>query len=71
MGTKNAPGEFDCYAKAELDEPMFVLLARDPLAPILVQLWASLQRTKMGWDSGKVAEAESVAIDMIEWRLQP
>lgn len=31
MGTKNNPGAFDCYANAEPDEPMFVLLARDLL----------------------------------------
>ena len=25
MGTKNEPGEFDCYAAAEPDEPMFII----------------------------------------------
>lgn len=40
MGTKNNPGKFDCYANADPDEPMFVLLARDPLASDLVLLWA-------------------------------
>ena len=39
MGTKNNPGDFDCYTNAEPDEPMFILLARDPLAPFLVALW--------------------------------
>lgn len=29
MGTKNNPGEFDCYANAAPDEPMFILLGRD------------------------------------------
>lgn len=33
MGTKNNPGAFDCYANAEPDEPMFVLLGRDKHAP--------------------------------------
>ena len=33
MGTKNNPGQFDCYRNAEPDEPMFVLLARDERAP--------------------------------------
>lgn len=42
MGTKNRPGDFDCYSKAEPDEPMFVLLARDPCAHALVGLWASI-----------------------------
>lgn len=31
MGTKNNPGKFDCYDAALPDEPMFVLLARDPV----------------------------------------
>ncbi len=40
MGTKNNPGDFDCYANAEDDEPMFVLLARDKSAPSIVRRWA-------------------------------
>lgn len=43
MGTKNNPGSFDCYEKAEPDEPMFVLLARDPRAANLARLWAALE----------------------------
>lgn len=42
-GTKLNPGEFDCYHAAAPNEPMFVLLARDPLAAALVQLWADLR----------------------------
>lgn len=44
MGTKNNPGRFDCYTKADPDEPMFVLLARDPIAPILVRLWIAISK---------------------------
>lgn len=43
MGTKNDPAPFDCYAAAEPDEPMFVLLARDPDAPGLVEAWAAMR----------------------------
>lgn len=43
MGTKNNPGKFDCYANAKPDEPLFVLLARDPLAPFLVSMWAAIR----------------------------
>lgn len=42
MGTKQNPGRFDCYDKAEPNEPLFVLLARDPLAADLVRQWADL-----------------------------
>ena len=43
MGTKNNPGEFDCYAKAEPDEPLFVLLARDEHAAEVVRYWVALK----------------------------
>lgn len=56
MGTKNSPGQFDCYAAAEPDEQMFVLLARDKHAPTLVRLWALL-RARDGEDEEKVKEA--------------
>ena len=43
MGTKLEPGKFDCYANALPDEPMFVLLGRDALAPSLVNIWAMIR----------------------------
>lgn len=43
MGTKNNPGSFDCFEAADPDEPMFVLLARDQLAPYLVEMWAQMR----------------------------
>lgn len=43
MGTKNEPGAYDCHAKAEDDEELFTLLARDPLAHGLVELWGHLR----------------------------
>lgn len=39
MGTKNNPGEFDCYANAEPDEP--ILLGRDPHGHAAVRKWAN------------------------------
>lgn len=43
MGTKNNPAPNDCYAKAEADEPLFILLARDPTAAHLVSIWSKLR----------------------------
>lgn len=40
MGTKIRPGKFDCYDLALPDEPVFVLLGRDPDAPDRVKEWA-------------------------------
>lgn len=79
MGTKNDPGAFDCYEAAEPDEPMFVLLARDPFAPALVDLWAA-ERTRLagemtsGQDAArtlqKVDEARACAHAMRQWRIE-
>ena len=43
MGTKTNPGIYDCHAKAAPDEPLFTLVARDPLAAKLVEIWAALR----------------------------
>jgi hypothetical protein len=66
MGTKNQPGKFDCYDKAEPDEPMFILLGRDPCAPILIEFWVDL-RKHMGEDQEKLAEAVDCAAHCYEW----
>ncbi len=68
MGTKNNPGQFDCYHNAAPDEPMFVLLARDPLAPILVEAWAALRDLMRPEHGQKVAEALACAQDMRDWK---
>jgi len=45
MGTKSE-GDM-CYSAALPDEPMFVLLARDPQAPELVRKWANERENKL------------------------
>jgi hypothetical protein len=65
--SKNNPGKWDCYAKAHPDEPMFVLLARDPLAPDLVREWAR-RKSMRREDMKKIAEALYCAAAMDEWR---
>lgn len=66
MGTKEKPGEFDCWAKALPDEPFFLLLARDPLAPLLVRSWVEIRRLQ-GRGGDQANEAERCANDMVEW----
>lgn len=74
MGTKNNPGEFDCYANAGADEPMFVLLARDASAPASVEEWASKRLEdindgiKPASDCRLVTEARECAEAMRAWR---
>ena len=69
MGTKNNPSKFDSYANAELDEPMFVLLARDKQAPELIRRWAA-DREAAGEDPEIVEEARECARDCETWRLE-
>ena len=66
MGTKNNPGQFDCYATANPDEPMFVLLGRDRHAAGLVRLWALL-RQRDREDAAKIDEALFCANRMDAW----
>lgn len=76
MGTKNNPGNFDCYHAADPDEPMFVLLARDPWAFDLVSRWARIREQMINKgsapesDRAKVAEAVKCAEDMLKWYRQ-
>lgn len=67
MGTKNEPGAFDCYANAKDDEPLFTLLARDPLAPALVDLWAERRQAQRVDSAEKVDEARACAEAMHVW----
>ena len=69
MGTKTNPGEFDCYTNAEPDEPMFVLLGRDPLGAYLVQLWADVRAELVTAEreTEKLAEARKCAQAMRDW----
>lgn len=74
MGTKNNPASFDCYCNALPDEPMFILLARDPTAPDIVREWANGREDAIdaGYrpesDRAMVAEARECADAMIAWR---
>lgn len=74
MGTKNNPGKFDCYANAEPDEPMFILLARDASAPEVVEDWAAdrMRAIVLGLkpksDLPMVDEAQRCAESMRAWR---
>lgn len=77
MGTKNNPGEYDCYENAEPDEPMFVLLARDESAPERVREWAGrrlIKELKTGIFRvdvlRKVDEALKCADAMEQWRKE-
>jgi hypothetical protein len=69
MGSKNSPGKFDCFSRAEPDEPMFVLLGRDATASLVVTFWRAV-RAQLGDDgleSEKSLEAQQCALAMEKW----
>ena len=66
MGTKANPAACDCYAKAEPDEPMFILLGRDRHAPTLVWLWSVLRELD-GEPKEVTDEARECIVQMIKW----
>lgn len=74
MGTKTNPGKHDCHANALPDEPMFVLLARDPSAPLLIEDWADTRERAIETggrprsDEAMVEEARTCADEMRTWR---
>lgn len=76
MSTKQNPGTFDFYENALPDEPMFVLLARDPSAPDLVRQWAERRSWEIGQgerpesDRAMVKEAYDCAREMARWRIE-
>lgn len=76
MGTKSKPGDYDCYANAAPDEPMFILLARDASAPFIVARWADCREdmiregSKPKEDMAMVREARECAVAMLNWRIE-
>jgi hypothetical protein len=66
VATKNNPGKYDCYANADPDEPLFVLLARDRHAPALVWLWTVLRELDRE-EPEKLKEAQECCLAMMQW----
>lgn len=77
MGTKNWRSSRSCRAcsNAEPDEPMFILLGRDPSAAQLVEDWARFRQAdiergaKPASDIAMVVEARECAKAMREFHL--
>jgi hypothetical protein len=70
VATKNNPGKFDCYENAKPDEPMFILLGRDPTAWLLVRIWCAL-RDELGTASDEqIEEAQACADALREYAGQ-
>lgn len=77
METKRNPGPNSCYARALPDEPMFILLGRDPDAPFTIRNWARTRDARLlssgeipADDERQMQLAESDAQDFEAWRIE-
>lgn len=68
MGTKNNPGQYDCYEKADADEPMFVLLGRDRCAAAATRAWILYRAMAGETDAAMLKEAFDCSIAMDSYR---
>lgn len=72
--TKTHPGMFRCYEAALPDEPMFVILGRDPAGPATLEFWAQervrQQKVHERDDQDRIKAAIDEAKDMATWRQQ-
>lgn len=72
MSTKSTPGSFRCYEAALPDEPMFVILGRDPAGPATLHFWAQ-ERIKQGKtkeidDNARIGACLRESEEMAAWR---
>jgi len=76
INTLETPGEFDALSTLRPDEPYFLLIGRDRLAPGLVLQWADARRklalaegrAELEHDLRKCTEAEMIAWGMQEYK---
>lgn len=71
----NDPGS--CLNKADIDEPLFVLRANDPIAPKIIRKWCDEYCIEKGGinklteaQKTKSAEASKIARDMERWKAE-
>lgn len=58
-----------CLNKAAPDEPLFILRAKDPLAPQTILLWATMA-TSGQHEPAKIEEAQKIAAQMESYRRE-
>ncbi len=63
MATKSNPGKYDCYAKADMDEPIFTLRAKDPLASFFVAAWVAVMAGDLATAYSRMEDA-SIALSV-------
>jgi hypothetical protein len=61
----------ECLRKAADDEPLFILRAKDLLAPIIVDAWVKEAEVLPGPAHPKIIEARLQAERMRDWQADP
>lgn len=64
--------ETSCFNRAESNEPMFILLGRDPVAAMLIREWCKrrLDFGKNKFDDAQILEALRLADRMDDFRQE-
>lgn len=57
-----------CLNKADSEEPLFVLRAKDPMAPMAIRHWVTMSLTNHS--NEKIVEAIDLAEQMEKWYQQ-
>lgn len=66
---KNAAIEKIITTVDDIEEPLFLLRGRDPLAAVCVMRWVT-EAKDAGVSGQKVKEAEQVALDMLAYHIK-
>ena len=67
MAIKKEELKSGCISRAAADEPVFVLRAKDRLAPGVIRYWTQ-RAANMGVSPAKIEEALDLAAAMEEWQ---
>jgi len=59
-----------CLTRAADDEPVFVLRARDPMAPLAIRAWAEQSLNHNVHETEKVMRALEEATEFEQWRVE-
>lgn len=66
---KNAAIEKIIRTVEDIEEPLFLLRGRDPLAAVCVMRWVA-EAKEAGVVKSKIEEAEKVALDMLAYHVK-
>jgi hypothetical protein len=57
-----------CLGRAAMDEPVFILRAKDPAATLVVRIWCQIAHGQGLHEPDKITDAFALAQQMDDWR---